>query len=240
VPEIGAHADQTDRGGEPGWTLTDAHVPDPTRLRGGGMLTIARQQGGAWLGARTADAHAEDTGIALSEKGHTTRIDQAAVKAESHGGPVSLSATLEGIHPGTDEPGAGALLPSAVFVQGHTTPAGATALAALLDHREAAGPAPISVDEARFLIGPAEFQAHGMVTLSGANDRHGELIVTARHFGDLLRSLPTEGPALRAYPVLMVLRQFGQKDGDTMRWTVDFDGPKVLVDGLDVAALAAL
>ena len=52
-----------------------------------------------------------------------------------------------------------------------------------------------------------------------------------------MQSMPMDGAAARTYPVLMILRQMGEKHGDQLTWTIVFDGPRVLVGGIDVAAL---
>ncbi len=238
VPDVLATARRTVRAGEPGWALSDAHVPTPTRLRRGGTLVIASQQGSAWLGRQSASLHSIDSGITLKDTdGRALRIDHATLNAASHGQDVDLQATLDGIHgvaPGLP------LLPSAARVDGSTTPEGAAALSALLAGAQSRFAAPVTVNNAVLDVGPAEITARGAVTLRGQNDRDGRLTVTATHFDALMQALPQDGEALKALPFLLVLRQFAEKDGDALRWVIDFHGKHVLVDGIDVAALAKL
>ncbi len=239
VSEVLAAAHPGQHGDEAGWALSDARVPAPARLRDGSMLAITQQTGEAWLGARSATLSAEDAGLALTDpRGRTLRVAHAHVHALSQGQDVTVTAVLDGI---SGTVGGIPLLPNAARLDGATTPAGAAALSALMAGRGGPVTVPITLHDAVLEMGPSEIAAHGAVTLHGDNDRDGTLVVTATHFDALMQSLPQTGPAVKALPVLLVLRQFAQKDASgRLRWTVTFQGSHVLVDGVDLAALSRL
>jgi hypothetical protein len=237
VPQFTARAQQTAHAGDQGWQLTDVAVPQSLRLRGGEQLTLQDQHGHGWLGERTVQAEGQYRGIAISHEGQTMRVDHAAVSIDDSGGPVALSMNLDGLH--VDAAGGSPLIPQHASLRGHTTPEGATALSAMIDGRPSRG-APVTIDQASFDVGPAHFNGTGTVTIVSPQNRQGELTITAQHFKDLLKQMPMDGNAARAYPVLMLLRSLGQKEGDHLTWTVAFAGPRVLVDGIDIGPLMGL
>lgn len=239
VPQFTATAHKADRAGDPGWQLTGITLPQPTRLASGDQLTTRTQAAQAWLGERTVQAQANYTGIAIRHDAETTRLDTAAVSLDGTGGPVAVALDVGAMH--LDHPGDGVapLLPRNLTLRGHTTPEGAAALNAMMDGRRG-GPLPVTVDQASLDIGPAHLTGTGSVTIYGPADRRGALTITAEHFKQLMQQMPMDGSAARTYPVMMILRQMGEKHGDQLTWTIAFEGPRVLVGGLDIAPLLGL
>jgi hypothetical protein len=236
VPAFTATARRGDRAGDPGWELSGITLPQPTRLGDGDLLTARTQAAQAWLGERTVQAQANYTGIAIRHEAETTRLDSVAVSLDGTGGPVAVELDAGAMH--LDHPGDGVapLLPRNLTLRGHTTPEGATALNAMMDGRRG-GPLPVTVDRASLDVGPAHLTGTGSVTIYGPRDRRGELTISAEHFKQLMQQMPMEGAAARTYPVMMILRQMGEKNGDQLTWTVSFDGPRVLVGGIDIGPL---
>jgi hypothetical protein len=225
------------RAGDPGWTMTDITLPQPMHLQGGGTLTFGAQNSRAWLGARAAEVEARLAGISLTKDGKPIRLDQATLFLSSVAGPVSLNVDLAGPHvPGTTAPGA-ALLPHEVTLQGHTTPQGAAALAAMFGGRAGQGSAPVTIDHLAFDIGPAQFTGTGAVTLISPFNRTGEIDLAARHFGDLTRQIQADGADARIFATLMILRQLAVKKDGQMTWIITFAGAQMLVNGLDISGL---
>jgi hypothetical protein len=236
VPQFTARARPTARAGDPGWQLTDITLPQPTRLRSGDLLTTRTQSAQAWLGARTVQAQASYTGIAIRHDAETTRLDTATLSLEGTGGPVTVALDVGAVQLDHPADGIAPLLPRNLALRGHTTPEGATALDAMIDSRRA-GPVPVTIDQASLDIGPAHLIGTGSVTLYSPTDRRGELTITAEHFKQLMQQMPMDGPAARTYPVMMILRQMGQKHGNELTWTIAFDGARVLVGGIDIGPL---
>ena len=238
VPAITARARATSQGGEPGWQLTEIALPVPTRLTGGGRATIASQHASAWLGERTANASGRFDGVAIEDRGAVTRVDHAQADAAATTGPVQLSLDLAGLH--TDaKSGAAPLLPHHIALRGHTTEAGIAALTAMFNDRPA-GPAPVSVDILSFDLGPASFTGTGTVTFVSPTDRTGRITLESTGFSQLMQAAQADPQLIRLYPAMMILRQLGHKQNGRLVWTAEFSGPRILVNGLDVAALLAM
>jgi hypothetical protein len=236
IPAFTARAHQATNGADQGWQLDDIALPQPTRLRNGDILTMQDQHASAWLGDHTAKAEASFSGLAIAHKGDITRLDHAHLAFDSTGGPVALAIDLDSLHLNHAAPGIAPLLPRALTLHGHTTPAGAAALSAMADGRHTEG-APLTIDNASFDIGPAHFAATGAVLILSPTDRRGHITVSADHFKDMMQQMPLDGAAAQAYPIMMVLRQMGQKQNGRLYWTVEFEGSRVLVGGIDLGPL---
>jgi hypothetical protein len=235
-----ARAKQTTQNGDNGWRLRDIKIPHPIHLPDGDDLTLHGQNAMLWLGGRTVSARGKYSEVTLAhQNGAVTHVEHVAVALEGAGGPVSVSVDLGAMHLEHAGAGVAKLLPRRFVLQGHTSPAGAAAIAQMLSG-DIGAPAPVTIDNLSIDLGPAHFEGSGTVTLVGPRNREGTITLTAQHFKELLQAIPMDGPAAQTYPALMMMRQLGHASGNQLVWTIAFKGQHVMIGSIDIGPLMGM
>jgi hypothetical protein len=235
-----ARAQQTTQNSDSGWRLRDIKIPHPIHLPDGDDLTLHGQNAMLWLGGRTVSARGKYSEVTLAhQNGAVTHVEHVAVALEGAGGPVSVSVDLGAMHLEHAGAGVAKLLPRRFVLQGHTSPAGAAAIAQMLSG-DTGAPAPVTIDNLSIDLGPAHFEGSGTVTLVGPRNREGTITLTAQHFKELLQAIPMDGPAAQTYPALMMMRQLGHASGNQLVWTIAFKGQHVMIGSIDIGPLMGM
>ena len=85
----------------------------------------------------------------------------------------------------------------------------------------------------------AQFAGNGSFTLTGPQSVNGAAEITAHGLDDLITHLQSDPVAAQAAPVIILLKGIAKTTPDGAIWQITMQDNKVLVNGLDVAALAA-
>ena len=99
------------------------------------------------------------------------------------------------------------------------------------------GDATVGLETLSFDLGPAQVEGTGHVTMLGPDEWHGEAHLSAAGLDDLVAQARTDPQLQRALPVLIMARGLARPDGDHLVWDIVSDGPKVMVNGLDLSEL---
>ena len=144
----------------------------------------------------------------------------------------------------------GALIPQSLafrfVVSGLKTPELRRILAAVSrDQTPDASDAAILADGARagiegltLEVGGATFAGEGHASMTGPGRYAGLATVSAENFDELIQTVNSIPPLQQAIPALAFLKGIGRSaDGRTV-WTINADDAKVLVNGIDIGAMA--
>jgi hypothetical protein len=95
------------------------------------------------------------------------------------------------------------------------------------------------LDAVSFNVGPTVFTGHGAVTIPKPNAYDGQGQVAATNFDALMDRAKRDPTMEQALAVLTVAKGIGRTNGNQIVWDVTYQAGKVLVNGVDVMAMAA-
>jgi len=87
-------------------------------------------------------------------------------------------------------------------------------------------------------LGPTSFAGDGKLTMTGPHELAGTARLTADNFDALIQTLGAIPIAAQAMPVAIFLKGIGRNDGGKLVWDLTYTGGKVLVNAIDLSALA--
>ncbi len=94
------------------------------------------------------------------------------------------------------------------------------------------------LDAVSFNLGLTTFAGHGTVTITEPNAYDGQGEVTATNF-DALMDRAKQDPTLgQALALLTLAKGIGRTSGDQLVWDITYENRKVLVNGVDILAMA--
>ena len=95
-----------------------------------------------------------------------------------------------------------------------------------------------AIDQLQVVIGASVLTAEGKVGVSTPGQLAGGGRVVATNFDALIDSVKTLPQAAQALPVMLFAKGIGRTDGNNLVWVITYDGTKVLVNGVDILAMA--
>ena len=97
----------------------------------------------------------------------------------------------------------------------------------------------VGFDQLAIDLPGTQFSGTGSFTLTGPQSINGAAQIIAHGLDDLITRLQADPVAARAAPVLILLKGIAKTTPDGALWQITVQGKKVLVNGLDLAAMAA-
>ncbi len=94
------------------------------------------------------------------------------------------------------------------------------------------------LDAVSFNLGPTRFTGHGTVTMTKPDAYDGQGQVAATSFEALMDRAKQDPTMEQALALLTIAKGIGRTSGDQLVWDITYENRKVLVNGVDILAMA--
>ncbi|MBV9750523.1 MAG: hypothetical protein JO157_17080 [Acetobacteraceae bacterium] len=94
------------------------------------------------------------------------------------------------------------------------------------------------LDAVSFNLGPTRFTGHGTVTMTKPDAYDGQGQIMATNFDALMDRAKQDPTMTQALALLTIAKGIGRASGDQLVWDIAYENRRVLVNGVDVLAMA--